>query len=82
MFPFNMKQPFKKLTIAVTGNFGANRGHDQMKNWITRNGGKFTTEISSGVTHLICSKEQYKKDVLMGMKHHYDRAFYPKHRTQ
>ncbi|KAL2056068.1 hypothetical protein ABVK25_003711 [Lepraria finkii] len=60
-----MKQPFKKLTIAVTGNFGANRGHGQMKNWIARNGGRFTTEISSGVTHLICSKEQYKKDVLM-----------------
>ena len=77
MFPFNMKQPFKKFTIAVTGDFGANRGHDQMKNWITRNGGRFTTEISSGVTHLICSKEQYKKDVLMGKKHHYDCAFFP-----
>ena len=62
-----MKYPLKQFTIAVTGDFGESRGHDKMKQWITRNGGKFTVDISPKVTHLICSKEHYKKAVTMGM---------------
>ena len=62
-----MKYPLKKFTIAVSGDFGESRGHDKMKQWITRNGGKFTVDISPKVTHLICSKEHYKKAVTMGM---------------
>ena len=55
------------LTIAVTGDFGESRGHDKMKQWILHNGGRFASEISPRVTHLICSKEHYKKSVSMGM---------------
>ena len=62
-----MKYPLKQFTIAVTGDFGESRGHDKMKQWIIRNGGKFTINISPKVTHLICSKEHYKKAVMMGM---------------
>lgn len=74
-----MKHPLHRFTIAVTGDFGESRGHDKMKQWITRNGGKFTTDISSKVTHLICSKEHYKKAVLMGMT---DALFSPPRITQ
>ncbi len=62
-----MKYPLKPFTIAVTGDFGESRGHDKMKQWIIRNGGKFAMDISPEVTHLICSKEHYKKAVIMGM---------------
>ena len=65
-----MKYPLKPFTIAVTGDFGESRGHDKMKQWIIRNGGKFTVDIGSKVTHLICSKEHYKRAVMMGMTRH------------
>ncbi|KAL2038152.1 hypothetical protein N7G274_009100 [Stereocaulon virgatum] len=63
-----MKQRFKKFTIAITGDFSASRGHDKMKQRITRHGGRFASEISSRVTHLVCSKEHYEKGVRMGME--------------
>ena len=68
MLLYTMKQRFKRFTIAITGDFGANRGHDKMKQWITRHGGRLASEISSSVTHLVCSKEHYKKGVKMGME--------------
>ncbi|KAI4608151.1 hypothetical protein J4E83_009334 [Alternaria metachromatica] len=48
-----------KLTIAVVGT----HPHDakQIKAWIERNGGKYSAKISKSVTHLIASKEAYKK---------------------
>jgi len=48
-----------KLTIAVVGT----HPHDakQIKTWIERNGGKYSAKINKSVTHLIASKEAYKK---------------------
>jgi len=48
-----------KLTIAVVGT----HPHDakQIKAWIERNGGKYSAKINKSVTHLIASKEAYKK---------------------
>ncbi|KAI4627087.1 uncharacterized protein J4E87_004429 [Alternaria ethzedia] len=48
-----------KLTIAVVGT----HPHDakQIKAWIERNGGKYSAKITKSVTHLIASKEAYKK---------------------
>ena len=48
-----------KLTIAVVGT----HPHDakQIKAWIERNGGKYSVKINKSVTHLIASKEAYKK---------------------
>ena len=61
-----MKQPFKPFTIAVTGDFGEARTHDKIKQWIEANGGNFTLKISAEATHLVCSREHYKKQVAMG----------------
>lgn len=61
-----MKHPFKPFTIAVTGDFGETRTHDKMKQWIEANGGTFAPKISVEVTHLVCSKEHYKKSVTTG----------------
>ncbi|KAL6715479.1 hypothetical protein ACLMJK_006440 [Lecanora helva] len=60
-----VKNPFKNLSIAITGDFGEKRGPEKMKEWIQVNGGKFAPEISSNVTHLICSKRHYKENVTM-----------------
>ena len=61
------KDIFKFDTIAVTGDFGPNRTSEKMKSWIQHHAGRFSHDISSGVTHLICSKEHFKKEVAMGM---------------
>ena len=56
-----MKNPFKKFTIALTGDFGSARSHEKMKDWIEVNGGTFAKQISSDVTHLVCSLDSWKK---------------------
>lgn len=61
-----MKHPLKRFAIAITGDFGETRTHDKMRQWIEANGGTFAPKISAEVTHLVCSKEHYKKSVTMG----------------
>ena len=60
------KQPLKNLTIAVTGHFGDQRSPQQIHQWIHANGAIVAHEISSNVTHLVCSKEHFKKNVAIG----------------
>lgn len=60
------RQPLKRFTIAVTGNFGEQRSSEQMRKWIHANGGTFASDISPDVTHLVSSKEHFKKNVAMG----------------
>lgn len=61
-----MKNPLRRLTIAVTGDFGKVRTHEKLKQWIEKNGGTFVRKISDNVTHLICSKEDYKDGAPLG----------------
>ena len=61
-----MKDPLKKCTIAVTGDFGKTRTTEKLKHWIEKNGGTYATKIDGDVTHLICSLEHFKKSVSMG----------------
>ncbi|KAL9633021.1 MAG: hypothetical protein Q9164_004947 [Protoblastenia rupestris] len=53
----------KRFTIAVTGDFGEQRTLEKIRQWICYHGGTFTWEISRKVTHLVCSKENYRKAV-------------------
>lgn len=46
------------------GNF-ENNG-DKIPQWIKANGGKYTKDITAEVTHLITTKEAYKKNVEAG----------------
>ncbi|KAL9134303.1 MAG: hypothetical protein Q9175_004517 [Cornicularia normoerica] len=57
------KQPLKRFTIAITGYFGEKRSFEQMRNWIHANGGTFAYDVSPEVTHLVCSKDHFKKSV-------------------
>ncbi|MCJ1462632.1 hypothetical protein MMC07_001234 [Pseudocyphellaria aurata] len=62
-----MKDPLKSFTIAATGTFGPQRSYEKIRQWVEANGGTFTMTISPKVTHLICSREHFKKGVAMGM---------------
>jgi len=66
-----MGKPLNNLTIAVTGDFGERRDIHKMKTWIQVNGGIFASEMSSKVTHLVCSKEHFKQNVSIGMSNEY-----------
>lgn len=62
-----MKVPLTGFTIAVTGDFGPQRSREKIRQWVEANGGTFTFNITPGVTHLICSREHFKRGVAMGM---------------
>ncbi|KAF2865165.1 hypothetical protein BDV95DRAFT_263607 [Massariosphaeria phaeospora] len=53
----------KKLIITASGDVGPGRGNEQIRKWVDANGGKWVSKIQKGVTHLICSKENWKKEV-------------------
>ena len=69
-----MKTPLKRLVIAVTGDFGNQRTYPKIKHWVEESGGKFATNITPNVTHLICSLEHYKRSSPMGKPPHFGRA--------
>ncbi|MCJ1334830.1 hypothetical protein MMC09_000095 [Bachmanniomyces sp. S44760] len=53
--------PLKNCVVAVTGEFGEDKGAEQIKRWVEVNGGTFVTRIAPDVTHLVCSKEHYRR---------------------
>ncbi|KAJ9638812.1 hypothetical protein H2199_006672 [Coniosporium tulheliwenetii] len=59
-----MKNPLAKDIIALTGDFGKTSTHEAIKRWIQHHGGMFTTEIDQDTTHLICTKEHWKRKVV------------------
>ncbi|KAF2452971.1 hypothetical protein BDY21DRAFT_375163 [Lineolata rhizophorae] len=60
-----MKNPLSPFTIAISGDFGEARSHENVKRWIENNGGKYATAITKDTTHLICTREHYKRKVTM-----------------
>lgn len=65
-----MKNPLKKFTIALTGEFGPGRSHEKMKDWIEANGGTLARQINNDVTHLVCSLKDWKKRPKIGQWTH------------
>lgn len=64
--PGAMKYPLVGLTISVTGDFGPRRSHQILKRWILREGGQFSWTVTNQVTHLVCSKADYRNRAPMG----------------
>lgn len=54
------------LTIAATGDFGKERSHENIKRWVEKNGGQWAMKMSEDVTHLVCTKEDYRTKAPMG----------------
>jgi hypothetical protein len=61
-----MKDPLKQKVIAVSGDFGPSRKHESIKRWIELNGGKYSSKVEKGVTHLVCSNEHWKNQPRAG----------------
>ncbi|KAF2262863.1 hypothetical protein CC78DRAFT_605294 [Lojkania enalia] len=51
----------KSLTITAAGDLGSGKSNDQLKKWIDANDGKWVPKVQKGITHLVCSKEAWKK---------------------
>jgi hypothetical protein len=61
-----MKEILRGNVIAITGDFGKSRSTENLKRWIENNGARYATKIEEGVTHLICSKDHWAKQVSTG----------------
>ena len=66
--PMPKKDTFKHKIIALTGDFGADKPYDKIKAWIKHAGGVYAPEISNCVTHLICSKRDFKANNKIGKR--------------
>ena len=62
-----MKDPFKKVVLAATGDFGKDRSDQKIKQWVEHHGGTYSSKIGPDVTHLVASKNNYKRSAKMGM---------------
>ncbi|KAM5442306.1 hypothetical protein MferCBS31731_002681 [Microsporum ferrugineum] len=54
-----MGKAFKNVTLSVIGEFGPKT--DKFKQWVEANGGKFSKEVNDQVTHLLSTKEAFKR---------------------
>ena len=59
-----MGKTFQKIHGCSVGNFESNG--DKIPQWIRANGGKYSKDINNEVTHLITTKEAYKRNVPIG----------------
>lgn len=57
----------KALFITAAGDVGPGKGYEQLRKWVEANGGRWSPRVVKGVTHLICSKDAYKKKVEAGL---------------
>ncbi|KAL9088588.1 MAG: hypothetical protein Q9165_006108 [Trypethelium subeluteriae] len=60
--------PLKNLVVAATGNFGSDKPHDKIKQWVEYSGGTFSAVVDAQTTHLVASKDHWKKRVTMVRK--------------
>jgi hypothetical protein len=49
-----------KLMVSCSGNVG--QKPEQLKKWVENNGGKWVSRPMKDITHLICSKEHWKRE--------------------
>ncbi len=52
---------FKGLTIAMAGDSGQGWSEASIETWIKNEDGKFSSTVTDAVTHLLCTKEEFKK---------------------
>ena len=61
-----MPSVFRGFTIAFSGDFGKTATLPKMQNWLRTAVGTYSSEIDEHVTHLVCSLDNFKKNVPMG----------------
>lgn len=60
-----MGKPFAKVHACSVGKFDEG---DKFPQWVRANGGEFHREVDERTTHLIATKDAYKRDVDAGMR--------------
>jgi twin BRCT domain len=50
---------FRKINLAHTDDFG--QKNDKIRLWVINNGGTFSRELNDGVTHLVCSRNAWRR---------------------
>ena len=61
-----MKQILKNYVVTATGDLGEARNHANLRKWVEANGGKWASSVTKDCTHLICSKDHWKRQVAAG----------------
>jgi hypothetical protein len=56
-----MGNPLKNLIITSTGDLP--HKPSQLQKWVEANGGRWVPKPTKGLTHLLCSKEHFRKSV-------------------
>ena len=56
------------VRIAVTGDFGSGRSHEDMQRWTMNNGGTFSKEVDKAVTHLVSTFEDFEAKCCKGLR--------------
>lgn len=59
-----MGKTFQKIHGCSVGNFEGNT--EKIPQWIKANGGQYSKDVTDQVTHLIATKQAYKKNVDAG----------------
>lgn len=67
--PGDMKKLLKTTVIANTP---CCENADKIRGWVESNGGKYTTEISANVTHLLTSKKAWAEYTPIGTSYNND----------
>ncbi len=62
----NCNGPLKNCIIACTGDFGPQRPERKMRDWCEKNGAQYAIHVDSSTTHLVCTKEEFKKRTRKG----------------
>jgi hypothetical protein len=59
-----MGKCLQKLVITSSGDVG--HKPDQLRKWVEANGGRWVGKMQGDVTHMICSKDHWKKNAVAG----------------
>lgn len=60
-----MGKSFQKVNACCAGNFGENS--EKIPQWLRANGGTYSKDMNSDITHLITTESAFKRNVEPGM---------------
>lgn len=60
-----MGKSFQKVNACCAGNFGENS--EKIPQWLRANGGTYSKEMNSDITHLITTESAFKRNVEPGI---------------
>jgi hypothetical protein len=59
-----MGKSFKKIRLCSAGNFGDST--EKIPQWVKANGGTYSKDVDSSITHLVVTEAAFKKNIEIG----------------